>query len=98
MASENYRGYKFRYVKDNQDPGNVKVYVENQPSYQGRSAKSNTIHRYPGSNGSPPYICFKRNSKPSSLSEAKKLAHKWADKTEIYIHTGVSISDQIKKG
>jgi len=98
MTTENYRGYKFGYVKDRQDHGKIKVYVENQPSYKERNTKSNTIHRYPGSNGSPPYICFKRNSKPSSLSEAKKLAHKWADKTEIYIRTGVSISDQIKQG
>ena len=72
MATENHRGYTFRYVKDKQDRGKTKVYVENQPSYQGRNTKSSIIHRYPGSNGSPPYICFKRDSKPSSLSEAKK--------------------------
>lgn len=98
MSTENYRGFKFRYVKENKRNNNVKVYLENKPSYQGRSTKSSIIHLYPGSKGSPPYICFKQNSKPTSLSEAKKLAHKWADMTKTYISTGVSISDQIKKG
>jgi len=45
-------------------------------------------------NGSPSFICFKEASKPRTLSEAKKLAHQWADATLRYIHTGIPISDQ----
>lgn len=72
MSTENYRGYKFRYVKDNESRGKVKVYVE-------EGADSETEHMYEGKNGSPPYICFKEESKPSSHSSARSLAHKWAD-------------------
>jgi len=94
MASENYKGFRFRYVNDVDSKGRIRVYVEKQPSYGGRSTDSNVIHRWPGKNGSPPYICFKEASKPRSYSEAKKLAHQWADATERYIRTGVPISDQ----
>jgi hypothetical protein len=94
MSVEYYKGYKFRYVRDGGSAGRVKVYVVSQPSYRGRSTDSSVIHRWPGKNGSPPYICFKEASKPRSYSEAKKLAHQWADATERYIRTGVPISDQ----
>jgi hypothetical protein len=95
MASENYKGFRFRYVNDVKSKGRVRVYVEKQPSYRGRGTDSNLIHRYPGKMGSPGYICFKAESKPCSYSEAKKLAHQWADATEKYIRTGIPISDQV---
>jgi hypothetical protein len=98
MSTENYNGYNFRYVKDNRSPNRVKVYVEKQPSYRGRSTNSNTIHRHPAGNTAPPSICFKEKNKPRSLSEAKGLARKWANMTDRYISTGVPISDQIKSG
>lgn len=72
MSTENYRGYKFRYVHDNESRGKVKVYVES-------GASSRTKHIYKGKNGSPPYICFKKGSKPSSYSRARSLARNWAD-------------------
>ena len=73
MSTERYGRHKFRYVKDNVSPGKVKVYIE-------EGASSQSKHIYKGKNGSPPYICFKGNSKPSSLSEARRLAYKWANK------------------
>ena len=72
MSTENYRGYKFRYCNDVKSQGKVRVYVE-------RGVNSNTQHYHKGSNGSPPRICFKKKSKPSSYSEARSLARKWAD-------------------
>ncbi len=72
MSTENYRGYKFRYVHDNESRGKVKVYVES-------GANSRTQHMYKGKNGSPPHICFKDGSKPSSHSKARSLARGWAD-------------------
>jgi len=39
MSTENYRGYKFRYVKDNKSKGKVKVYVE-------KGGNSKTKHMY----------------------------------------------------
>jgi hypothetical protein len=95
MASERYKGFRFRYVHDVESKGRVRVYVERQPSYGGRSTDSDVIHRWPGKNGSPSYICFKSERKPRTYSEAKKLAHQWADATLRYIHTGIPISDQI---
>jgi len=72
MSTEKYRGYEFNYVKDSKSRGKVKVYVN-------KGANSKSQHIYPGKNGSPPYVCFKEKSKPSSLSSARSLAHKWAD-------------------
>jgi len=72
MSTEHYRGYNFRYTHDNESSGKVKVYVE-------KGGDSQTEHMYSGDNGSPPYICFKEDSKPSSYSDAKSLAHRWAD-------------------
>lgn len=73
MSTENYHGFKFRYVRDRESPGDVKVYVE-------KGINSRTEHLYKGKGGSPPHICIKPENKPSSYSEAKGLAHKWADK------------------
>jgi len=72
MSTENYRGYKFRYVRDRESRGKVKTYVE-------KGVNSKTEHLYPGKNGSPPYICIKEKAKPSSHSKARSLAHGWAD-------------------
>lgn len=72
MATEKYKGYEFDFVKDRESRGKVKVYVK-------KGANSNTKHIYSGKNGSPPYICFKEKSKPSSRSGASSLARNWAD-------------------
>ncbi|AWB08189.1 hypothetical protein A6A40_24500 (plasmid) [Azospirillum humicireducens] len=97
MSVEQYKGYTFRYVQDNKAPGKIKVYVEQQPSYGNRDTSVSIIHRWSGENGSPPYICFKDEYKPSTLANAQRLARGWADKTDVYIRTGVSISDQISR-
>ncbi len=96
MPTETYKGFTFQYVKDPEDSGKIKVYINDQPSYGGLDTTSEVVHVWPGKNGSPPYICIKSDNKPASLSEAKKLAHDWADRTEEYIRTGVTISDQFK--
>ena len=72
MATETYRGYKFRYVKDRESRGKVRTYIE-------KGATSRTQHMYKGKNGSPPYICIKDGHKPSTLSKARSLARGWAD-------------------
>ena len=72
MSTEKYRGYKFRYVRDNESGEKVKVYVE-------EGVNSETQHIYNTRNGAPPYICFKEHAKPSTHSRAKSLAQKWAD-------------------
>ncbi|MCW2248189.1 hypothetical protein M2352_003823 [Azospirillum fermentarium] len=95
MSVESYNGYRFRYVQDRETPGKVRVYVEDQPSYGDRGTAPSVIHRWPASGNAPPYICFKESCKPATFAEAQRLAHGWADKTDVYIRTGVSISRQI---
>ncbi len=73
MSTENYRGFRFRYVRDPESSGKVKTYVE-------KGVNSRTQHIYKGKNGSPPYICLKPENKPSSLSKARELARNWANK------------------
>jgi len=85
---ENYRGFAFRYCKDVDSPGKVRIYVEQQPSYQGRPTDSHNTHRLNSGGGAPPHICIKSESKPSNLSEAQNLAHQWARGTENYIKYG----------
>jgi hypothetical protein len=72
MSTESYRGFKFRYCNDVNDSGKVRVYVES-------GINSSTEHYHKGTDGAPPRICFKEDSKPSSYSEARSLAHRWAD-------------------
>jgi hypothetical protein len=72
MSTENYKGYRFRHVRDRESPGKIKTYVE-------KGTNSKTKHLYPGKNGSPPYVCIKEKAKPSTLSKARELAHGWAD-------------------
>ena len=69
MSTENYRGYKFRYVHDRASRGKVKVYVED-----GTSSKTKHLIR-----GKNPYICFKNGHKPSTHGKARSLAYKWAN-------------------
>jgi hypothetical protein len=94
MLKEIYKRFEFSYVNDLQTPGKIKVYIFRQPGYKNRSRDMGLIHRWNGKNGSPPYICFKEKSKPDNLDRAKKMAHQWADKTEVYIETGIPISEQ----
>ena len=69
MSTENYRGYKLRYVKDRASKGKIKVYVP-----EGTSSKTRHLIR-----GNPPYICFKKQHKPSKYWQARSLAHRWVD-------------------
>lgn len=104
MGVETYRAvqggrYKFRYVWDPRARGKIRVYVEEQPSYGARSTGAHTIHRY--SAQAPelhPHICIKESAKPTTHARAQQIARKWADLTDTYIATGVSISSQINRG
>lgn len=97
MSTESYNGFRFRYVHDTQSTGAVKVYVENQPSYGSRDRSPQITHCDPGRNGAPPTICFKEGNKPKTHGDAQRLARDWADRTQTYIRTGVSISDQFRR-
>jgi hypothetical protein len=101
MSTERYKNFVFRYVRDPKTVGAVRVYVEDQPSYGGRSTAPATIHRWPDNhdgNSHPPYICFKDGSKPTTFDDAQHKAHRWADLTLEYVRTGVGLSEQITSG
>jgi hypothetical protein len=85
---ENYRGFTFRYCHDVDSPGKVRIYVENQPSYQGKPTDCVSTHRLYSGGGAPPHICIKSEYKPTNISDAQEMAHKWAQGTENYIRTG----------
>ena len=99
MSVENFEGYTLRYVKDTNNSGKVKVYVEEKPSFPWwRSKSSHIIHLWPAKDGRPPYICFKSGMEPASFSEAKRLARDWCRRQNYYIKRGISISKQIERG
>ena len=85
---ESYRGFSFRYCKDVESPGKVRVYVESQPSYGVRDTRGEDTHRNFSGGGAPPHVCVKEGCKPSTLEEARVLAHRWANATLNYIRTG----------
>ena len=86
--TENYGRFTFRYCHDVDSPGRVRIYVESQPSYQGRPDGGSSTHRLTSGGGAPTHICIKDECKPASLSAAQSLAHRWANATERYIATG----------
>ena len=100
MATENYKGFTFRFVHDQKSAGKVRAYVEKSPYYFGRNTEIGVIHRWPANHDGfshPPYICFKETCKPETLAEARELAQKWAVGTIEYIRSGVSISEQLRR-
>lgn len=72
------------FAFEEQSDGTWRVYIERQPSYQGRATGAHSTHRL--SDGNRKYICW---TQPLlSLTAAKQVAAVWADKTQEYIRTG----------
>ncbi len=65
--------------------GEWRVYILDQPNYGFRASDDHTTHRI--YDGSKYYICW--TDKIRSLSDAKKVASKWADATQLYIKYGI---------
>jgi hypothetical protein len=87
---EYFGRFAFRYCQDVDNPGKVRIYIQHQPDYQGRSTESQHTHRLGlfSGNNAPPHICIKDHCLPKDLGEAQELAHRWARATENYIRTG----------
>jgi hypothetical protein len=120
MPIEEYGAYTFKIVRDPDKRGRLRIYVLDQPDYDGRDESIRVIHRWPADRDGidhPPYICIHdgwvdddgdpcrwnsygaiyeadKDRRPTSLDEAIERAHDWADRTDTYIETGVSISEQ----
>ncbi len=80
--------FLFRYCRDVTNEGKIRIYIEQQPDYNGQRTNSHATHRLFSGEGAPPHICIKASSLPSTLDEARALAHRWAQCTENYIRTG----------
>lgn len=73
--------YSFRFVQLNSD---IRIYIQNQPSYNGRSEDSYDTHRLIDSGGK--YICW--TGRIATYEDAKSVAKTWAEKTETYRKSG----------
>ena len=80
--SEQIGDYRFKFCHDVDRPGKVRIYIEQQPSYNGRPTDGHSTHRINSGNGAPPHICIKEEHRPSTLGEAQKLARDWVGYTE----------------
>ena len=74
--------YVFRFVFDRQR-ASWRVYIVDQPAYQGRSESMHDTHRL-GSSGDW-YVCWTKPMR--TLDAAKQVAALWADCTQLYIRT-----------
>ena len=74
----------YRFSFEEQSNGDWRIYIEWQPSYQGRPTGAHPTHRY--SDDSRSYVCWTEELR--SLSDARKVAALWADGTQNYIRTG----------
>jgi hypothetical protein len=65
--------------------GEWRIYIRQQPDYNGRADGTHQSHRLSDARGR--YICWA--PAPRSLDQAKGVARAWADATYEYIRTGV---------
>jgi len=82
--SANY--YHFEIVK--QRSGIYRIYIVQQPSYNGRSTGDHDTHRIYDSSRSLNYICVKSDKQPTSVSDATTWLIMWAEGTDHYIKHG----------
>ena len=85
-AQESYRSdrgnlYTFGYQRI---ASTWRIYILGQPSYGGRATDSVSTHRH--DTATRPYICWTKAI--GTLTDAKAVAHLWANGTDTYIATG----------
>ncbi len=73
--------FKFRFV---QSDSAVEIFIEEQPSYAGRSDDQHTTHRLETDQGTK--ICW--TGQITTLADAKKVCAAWCFYTERYVLTG----------
>lgn len=74
--------YQFSFEEQPED--DWRIYIEWQPSYQGRETGIDATHRW--SEDDRFYVCWTEDL--HSLDDAKNIAALWADTTQNYIRTG----------
>ena len=87
--------YKYRFVEIG--GGKYEIDILEQPSYRGRDNRFEVAHRLPSARGGLK-ICVHEGREPASWEAAKNLAIGWAELTNTYIKTGVTIDEQVIQG
>ena len=84
---ERIGAYEFRYCHDVDRPSKIRIYIEQQPSYNGRPTDSHSTHRLFSGGGAPPHICIKEQCQPETLAQARQMARDWVAYTERHRHS-----------
>jgi hypothetical protein len=88
-TKDNSADYKFDIQPHSGD--GYRIYIESQPSYNGRDSGGHPTHRYTDSAGRR-YICWPHRI--SSYEKAKEITATWSECTQKYIRTGTEFKDQ----
>jgi hypothetical protein len=78
--------YHFAFEFARQPTGKIRIYINEQPHYAGRSHDLQSTHRY-FENGRY-YICIRDHLEPVNVVEARDWATYWASQTVHYIQCG----------
>ena len=81
-SSDGCADYEFSF--EEQSDGTWRAYIEDQPSYHGRSEDAHSTHRL--SSWGRKYICWTHPLE--TVDEAMQVAALWSDKTQDYIRSG----------
>ncbi|MDO8632598.1 MAG: hypothetical protein Q7R41_19115 [Phycisphaerales bacterium] len=83
------RDRRFEFVFDLQPVDDqVRVYIVDQPSYQGRSEDGHDTHRKYDSDKGLHYVSIEDRMSPTNVPHALTWAVSWAEHTGNYIRTG----------
>ena len=73
----------------------VRIYILDQPSYDGRDNDGESTHRlmeHSGDYAGHHYVCVHRGLEPTNVPDALSWLVYWAEKTAEYIRTGKKFS------
>ena len=73
----------------------VRIYILDQPSYDGRDNDGESTHRlteHEGRYAGTLYVCVERGDDPTNVPDALSWLVYWAEKTSEYIRTGRKFS------
>ena len=85
--------YRFQFIKLGEK---FEIDILEQPPYRGRDESYNVAHRLPSDRGGLK-VCVTAGSEPTSLEDVKKLAIGWAELTNTYIKSGITIDEQVQQ-
>lgn len=87
-------GLGFRFTLRNMGAADWRAYIDEQPSYRGRSDDPHTSHRYSDAERFQRYICVRQTV--TSENQMVSYAADWSRRTAVYVLTGTTIDTQIE--